>query len=51
VLDASSPFYKSTDTNKVEFDVGIAFESAKAETMAFIQKSVDIGGPVEEISG
>jgi len=51
VLDASSPFYKSTDTAKVEFDVGIAFESAKAETMAFIQKSVDIGGPVEEISG
>ncbi|MCK4828751.1 hypothetical protein KA005_74155 [bacterium] len=50
-LDASSPFYKSTDTNNVEFDVGIAFASAKDEAMALIQNSVDLGGPVEEITG
>lgn len=48
-LDASSPYFKSTDTNNVEFDVGIAFASAKDEAMTLIQNSVDIGGPVEEI--
>jgi len=50
-LDASSPFYKSRDTNNVEFDVGIAFASAKDEAMVLIKNSVDLGGPVEEISG
>jgi hypothetical protein len=46
-LDESSPFYKSPDTNNVEFDVGMAFESAKDETKSLIQNSIDLGGPVE----
>ena len=49
-LDASSPYYKSTETNRVEFDVAIAFASAKDAALPFIQSSVDLGGPVEEIS-
>jgi|LQYC01.1.fsa_nt_gi hypothetical protein len=49
-IDESSPHYKSTETNGVEFDVGIAFASAKDAALRLIQNSVDIGGPVEEVS-
>ena len=50
-LDASSPFYKSTDTNKIEFDVGIALAAAKDDAMALIKNSIEIGGPVKEVGG
>lgn len=50
-LDASSPYYKSTDTNKIEFDVGIALAAAKDEAMSLIENSVDLGGPIEEVRG
>ncbi len=49
-LDESSPCYKSTETNRVEFDVGIALCSAKDAALSPIQGSIDFGGPVEEVS-
>jgi len=47
-LDESSPCYKSTETNGVEFDVGMALAAAKDAALPLIQNSVDIGGPVEK---
>jgi len=50
-LDAGSPFYESTDTNRIEFDVGISLAAAKDDAMALIQNSIEIGGPVEDVGG
>lgn len=48
-LDESSPYYKSERTDGVEFEVATAFASAKDAALQFIQSSVDLGRPVEEI--
>ncbi len=47
-LDEGSPYYKKTDTNRIEFEVAKALILAKEAVVNRIQKAVDFGGPVEE---
>ncbi|MDT3776219.1 hypothetical protein PJI16_01425 [Nitrospira sp. MA-1] len=47
-LDEGSPYYKKTDTNRIEFEVAKALILAKEAVVNRLQKAVDFGGPVEE---
>lgn len=47
-LDEGSPYYKKTDTNRVEFEVAKALILARDAVVNRLQKAVDFDGPVEE---